>query len=139
MASRINQLCKPRPLFEKFDTVNCAIHHVHMDSWEFRVRCKECMSVLVTLTMAEGMLTASFVEIALENYPDSIPGEKLTLPVRSTDPISTQIELKTDNFAPMNYAVRCECVDSNQKKIHNVSSASLAQLGQVKGRRDFLV
>jgi hypothetical protein len=102
-----------------------------MDSWEFRVRCKECMSVLVTLTMAEAMLTASFVEIALENHPDSL--------ARSLDSISTQIELKTDNFAPINYAVRCECIDSNQKKIHNVSTASLAQLGQVKGRRDFLV
>ena len=119
--------------------MECEIHHVHMDSWEFRVRCKECMSVLVTLTMAEAMLTASFVEIALENHLDSLVGDELTLPARSLDSISTQIELKTDNFAPMNYAVRCECIDSNQKKIHNVSTASLAQLGQVKGRRDFLV
>ena len=130
---------EPGPLFEKFDTMERAIHHVHMDSWEFFVRCKECMSVLVTLTMAEGMLTASFVEIALENHPDSILGDKLTLPARSPDSISLQIALTTDNFAPSNYAVRCECSDSNQKKSHNVSTASLAQLGQVKGRRDFLV
>ena len=112
---------------------------MYMDSWEFRVRCKECMSVLVTLTMAEAMLTASFVELALENHPDSLVGDELTLQARSLDSISTHIELKTDNFAPINYAVRCECIDSNQKKIHNVSTASLAQLGQVKGRRDFLV
>ena len=64
------------PFIRKFDTVECAIHHVHMDSWEFRVRCKECMSVLVTLTMAEAMLTASFVEIALENHPDSLAGDE---------------------------------------------------------------
>ena len=130
---------EPGPLFEKFDTMERAIHHVHMNSWEFCVRCKECMSVLVTLTMAEAMLTASFFEIVLESHPDRLVGDELTLPARSSDSISTQIELKTDNFAPMNYAVRCECIDSNQKKIHNVSTASLAQLGQVKGRRDFLV
>ena len=130
---------EPGPLFEKFDTKERAIHHVHMDSWEFRVRCKECMSVLVTLTMAEGMLTASFVEVALENHPDNIFGDEFTLPVRSPHSISSQIELTTKNFAPSNYAVRCECIDSNQKKIHTVSTASLAQLGQVKGRRDFLV
>ena len=130
---------EPGPLFEKFDTMERAIHHVHMNSWKFCVRCKECMSVLVTLTMAEGMLTASFVEVALENHPDNIFGDELTLPVRSPDSISTQIKLTTKNFAPNNYAVRCECIDSNQKKIYNVSTASLAQLGQVKGRRDFLV
>ena len=97
------------------------------------------MKVLVTLIMTEGMLTASFVKIALENHPDSIFGDELTLPARSLDSISTQIELTTKNSAPSNYAVQCECVDSNQKKIHSVSTASLAQLGQVKGRRDFLV
>ena len=89
--------------------------------------------------MAEGVLTASLVEVAPESHPDSAFRDELTTQLQSREPLATQITLITDNFTPCNYAVRCVCDNGIQKKIHNVSTASLAQLGQVKGRRDFLV
>ena len=97
------------------------------------------MAALATLTMTEGVLTASLVEVAHESHPDDVFKDEPTIPLQSRAPITTQIKLTTDNFAPCNYAVRCVCANGSQKKIHNVSTASLAQLGQVKGRRDFLV
>ena len=103
------------------------------------MRCKQCMTVLATLTMTEGVLTAGLVEVVPERRSDNIFTHEAAIPAQPLAPITTRIKLATSDFTPCNYVVRCECADGNQKRIHNVSTASLAQLGQVKGRRDFLV
>ena len=97
------------------------------------------MTVSATLTMTEGVLTAGLVEVVPERHSHDIFRHEAAIPPRPSAPIATRIKLITNNFRPCNYAVRCECADGSQKRIHNVSTASLAQLGQVKGRRDFLV
>jgi hypothetical protein len=80
-----------------------------MSSWKFHVRCKQCMTVLATLTMTEGVLTAGLVEVVPERRSDDIFTHEAAIPAQPLAPITTRIKLATSDFTPCNYVVRCEC------------------------------